>query len=200
MMRQAMSNALKEQVRTELSASSRYMTVSAYCRSRAYPGFAHWMDIHARQELSHGKYILHYLLEQNGFPQYRLVQTAPDTYADWPDVFDYSKRFPGLLEPDAEASLSNLFTLMLEHEHYVTLQLKNLTTLAVEEGDQAAYHFLQAYIEEQMAEETAAGQLLHNVSRAGDNYAALYALDRELSRRTFTEPFTDEQADARRHA
>ena len=75
-----------------------------------------------------------------------------------------------------------------EHEAHVTSLINNLKSLADEEKDYAASHFLDWYVKEQVEEEATAAELLGEFKMAKDNPSATLLLTSELSARVFNAP------------
>jgi ferritin len=90
--------------------------------------------------------------------------------------------------PFAWGSPLEAFGHVYKHERVVTGLIQDLMKVAVAEKDEATKSFLQWYIDEQVEEEESSAGVLEKVKAAGDDRAALAAVDRELGQRLFKLP------------
>lgn len=166
MLNDKMEKALNAQVNWELYSSYFYLSMSSYFESISLAGCASWMKAQAQEELYHGMKIYDYINERGG----RAVLAAID-------------------QPPAEwDSPLQVFEEVLEHEKKVTGLINDLVDLALEERDHAANIFLQWFVAEQVEEEASVGSVLEKFRLIGDDKSGLFAIDQELSTRTFTPP------------
>ena len=62
MITKKMEAELNEQINKELYSSYLYLSMSAYCASTGFMGFANWMRIQAQEELGHAMKIFDYVI------------------------------------------------------------------------------------------------------------------------------------------
>jgi ferritin len=165
-LKQAVQDAMNEQIKNELFSAYQYLSMAAYCESESLPGFAHWMRAQAQEETAHAMKFYDFILERNG-----RVVLGP---IDGPLV-----EFGSPLE---------VFQSALEHEKKVTGMINDLYGLAVRENDYASQAFLQWFVTEQVEEEKNAGDVVETLRMIGDGTEALFLLDRELGQRPVEEP------------
>jgi ferritin len=143
-----------------------YLAMAAYAEDANLPGMAHWMRMQWEEELIHALKFFDYVNERGG----RVVLGAID-------------------QPAVEyESPVDIFEKTLEHERKVTGMIHDIYTLAVKENDYATQMMLHWFIEEQVEEESTAGQILETLKMVGDSGHALLALDRELGQRAAPSP------------
>jgi ferritin len=107
--------------------------MAAYFESVNLPGFAHWMKVQYKEEVSHGLKILEFLIDRGVRV---ILQAIPQPPADF-------------------ASSLEAFEETLKHEKKVTGLINDLLKTALEVKDAAAQIFLQWFITEQVEEEKA---------------------------------------------
>lgn len=159
MLSKDVQNAINVQIRNEYYSSYLYLSMSAYCESKNFPGFASWLRRQSDEELQHAMRLYDYLLDRDS----RVILEAID-------------------QPPSEfGTLLEMFEEVLEHEKEVTTMIHKLYELAVSNNDHATSVILQWFIEEQVEEEKSATDMVEQLKMAGKNSAALLMLDREVS-------------------
>ncbi len=138
------TEALNEQIGSELTASQQYVAVAVYYDAQTLPRLAAHFYRQAVEERNHAMMIVQYLLDA-GAPIVIPAIAAPLT------VFD-----------DERAPVQ----LALEQEKAVTQQIARLVQTAREEGDHVGEHFLGWFLEEQREEVASMSSLLAVVDRA----------------------------------
>ncbi len=154
-------DAINTQIRNEYYSSYLYLSMSAYCESKNFSGFASWLRNQSEEELVHAMKFLDYLINRGG----RVVLESIEQPAS---------EFGAFLE---------MFEEVLEHEREVTGMINNIYNLATSKNDQATLVMLHWFIEEQVEEEKIAEAVVEQLKLAEDNPAALLILDRELATR-----------------
>lgn len=161
MLDQDMQDAINTQIRNEYYSSYLYLSMSAYCESRNFPGFASWLRRQSEEELVHAMKLLDYMLDRGG----RVVLESIDR------------------PPSEFGTLLEVFEELLEHEREVTGMINSLYDLALSQNDHATAVALHWFIEEQVEEEKSAEEVVEKLKLAADNGAALMILDAELGSR-----------------
>jgi len=156
-----MQDALNEQIKEELASAYIYLAMAAYCESINLSGFARWMQAQSNEEMTHAMKFYGYVHERGG----RVVLEA----LEQPPV-----EFDGPV---------HVFEKTLAHEQYITSRIHNLYALATEEKDYASLGLLQWFVNEQVEEESTAGEILNTLKMIGDKGHALYMMDRQLGSR-----------------
>ena len=64
MISKKMQEAINEQINAEIYSAYLYLSMSAYCAENTYKGFAHWLDLQAKEEYSHAMKFYNYLLDR----------------------------------------------------------------------------------------------------------------------------------------
>ena len=166
MLKKKMEKALNAQVNAELYSAYLYLSMSSYFQSKNLPGFANWMLVQAREEVSHGMKIYDYIVERGSRATLAAIE---DPKKEWKSPLD-------------------AFQDTLAHEQKVTDLINGLVDLAIAENDHATGSFLRWFVDEQVEEEANAGGLVEQMKLVGDAPGALFMMDRELGRRGVSVP------------
>jgi ferritin len=161
------AQVLSEQAGAEYYSAYLYLSMAAYADKEGFKGIANWLFVQAKEEIAHGSHIYQYLLERGASPVFGGISAPPASYS----------------------SIRELFEKVLAHEQGVTERINHIATLAEQEKDHAAYQFISWYVNEQVEEEAAAGELLTRVRLIEGQPGLLYNLDAALASRVFTDPF-----------
>lgn len=164
-MSKKMFDALNEQVKKEFYSSYMYLSMSAYFADMGLPGFANWLRVQAKEEVTHATKMYDYILSRGGKVALKAIDAPP---AAWKNPL-------AVMEAG------------LEHEKFVTKCLNELTDLAVKEKDHATQIFLSWYITEQVEEEENFSDLVNSLRLINGQGHGLLLLDRELGARVFTD-------------
>jgi ferritin len=145
MISEKIQNAINDQINAEFYSSYFYLSMSAYCESENFKGFAEWFRLQAEEEKTHGFKLFDYLQERGGRVVLKAIDAPPVEFKSVQDTFEKT----------------------LEHERKVTSLINNLNKLAVDEKDYATQAHLQWFITEQVEEEATAEDinLLRNPNR-----------------------------------
>ncbi len=160
-----MFDALNEQIKNEFYSSYMYLAMSAYFADMGLPGFANWMRIQAKEEVTHATKMYDYVLARGGKITLKAIDAPP---AAWKDPLDAM-----------QAGLT--------HEKFVTKCLNELSDLAVQEKDHASQIFLSWYVTEQVEEEQNFSDIVNALKLIKGEGQGLLMLDRELGVRTFVD-------------
>lgn len=169
MVSERLLNQLNEQLNFEFHSSQTYLAMSGYCYAEDLDGFANFFRVQAEEESFHAMKFFDY-------------------------IKDLGKRIhiSGSPEPkNSYHSILEVFRSALEHEQLVTRRIYDLMDLAMEEREHATISFLKWFIDEQIEEEALFDGIVKKLERIGHDSSALYLLDDELSRRTFTPPTSE---------
>ena len=158
-----MQIALNRQIKAELDSAYLYLALSAVMDSRGLKGFAHWLRIQWEEELAHGLKLYDFLLQRDGNVELHAL--------DKPNV-------------DSSQTVLEIFMQVLGHEQYITSRINELYALAVEDADYGSQTLLHWFIDEQLEEEESAREIVDNLRLVGEEGAALFLLDREMSERS----------------
>ncbi|OHB51508.1 MAG: ferritin [Planctomycetes bacterium GWF2_41_51] len=165
MISEKMVKALNDQVNAELYSAYIYYAMQAYFHSVNLNGFANWMNVQTKEEMSHAAKIFDFLNERNARVELAAIEKPQK---DWKNALD-------------------VFEAAYKHEQYVTGRINCLTELAKNEKDYATESFLKWYIDEQVEEEANALKIVEMLKMAKDSTGALLMLDHQLAKRKFAE-------------
>lgn len=164
-MSKKMIDALNEQIKNEFYSAYMYLAMSAYLADLGLPGFASWMRIQAKEEVTHANKMYDYLLARGGQIALKAIDAPP---AAWKSPLDV---------------MQAAFT----HEKFVTKCINDLSDLAVKEKDHASQIFLAWYVTEQVEEEENFTDLVNALKLIKGEGQGLLMLDRELASRVFVD-------------
>jgi ferritin len=156
-----MQDALNEQINAELYSAYLYQAMAAHFATGNLKGFAHWMDLQAKEEQAHARKIYDFLLDRGGRVTLKAVAAPP---AEW-------------------KSPLAIFEESYAHEQKVTGLIHNLVDLARAENDHAAEVFLAWFVTEQVEEEANASQLVEKLKMIKEQPQGLLMLDAQLAGR-----------------
>lgn len=138
---------LREQIRSEFSASQQYVAIAVYFDGNDLPRLAAHFYAQAVEERNHAMMLVQYLLDRDAdveIPGTDPVHNSFDT-------------------PSAALRLA------LEQERTVTEQISRLAGVARDEGDYLAEQFMQWFLKEQVEEVATISSLVRIAERAGAN-------------------------------
>ncbi len=166
MIPERLRSKLNEQIKHEFYSAHYYLAMAAYCKGEALDGFANFFVVQADEERFHAMKFFNFIDELGEVPE-----------------------ITGFEDPKTDfKSLEEVFELALEHEQLVTKLIYDIMAVAQEEKHYPTISFLQWFVDEQVEEEATMDDLLTKVKRIGESSAAIYHLDQELAKRTFTPP------------
>jgi ferritin len=160
-----LEKSLNEQLNFELYSSYIYLSMQSYLKSLDLNGFANWMDVQVKEELTH-------MLKFYDFLHNRSVEVEFDAVSKPQHKWD---------------SPLAVFEHALKHEKIVTKRINDLMNQATKAGDHATINFLQWFVGEQVEEEANVSSVIRQIKLVGKS---LFMLDRELGQRVFTPPAT----------
>jgi len=161
MISKRMVEALNGQVNAEIYSSYLYLSMSDYFESVSLKGFAKWMKIQAKEELTHAEKFREHVIDRMGRSRLAAVKEPP---FEWRSPADAVKA-------------------ALDHERKVTVLINGLVALAASEKDNAAFNLLQWFVAEQVEEEKNVDEILNRLKVAGSDGPGLLLIDSELGRR-----------------
>ena len=166
MISKKITDAFNGQVNAETYSAYLYWSMSAALAEMNLPGFANWMRVQAKEEMTHALKFYSHIIERGGKVKLTAIDAPPTSWDNVNAVFQ-----------DA-----------LAHEQKVTGLINGLMDLAIAEKDHAANMFLQWFVTEQVEEEATAMEVLGKLEIVSSTAGGLYMLDKEMAGRVFTPP------------
>jgi len=154
-------DAINDQLNFELYSAYIYYSMQSWFENQGMGGFANWMAVQVKEEMSHAQIMFDYVNERGGRVYLKGIE-GPNN--DW------------------ESPL-HIFQTALEHEQIVTGRINDIMELAQEIKDHATVQWIQWFIAEQVEEEDSTYKIVQQLKLIGDDRAGLYLLDRELAKR-----------------
>ena len=161
MISQRMVDALNKQANAEVYSSYLYLAMSDYFESVNLKGFAKWMKVQGREELTHADKFYEHIIDRMGRAKVLAVAEPP---FEWNSPADAVKA-------------------AFEHEVKVTGLINELVYLAMSEKDNTAFNFLQWFVAEQVEEEKQVDEIAQKLRIAGSQGPGLLLIDSELAQR-----------------
>ncbi len=162
-MKAEIRKALNDQINAELWSAYLYLSMSLDAEAKTLKGLAKWFFVQWLEEQDHARIFQNYMNDRGVKVELQPIASVPSEWA-------------GPLEMLRDT---------LEHEKEVTAMIHDLVKLAFEHGDPATLSRLQWFVDEQVEEESTAGDLLQLFENAGGDYSVILRLDRELSEREY---------------
>ncbi len=157
---------LNKQMNAEFWSAHLYLSMSAYFETRALKGFANWMKIQYKEELTHAIKFFDYINSRGGTVK---LEAIPEVPVSWNSILE-------------------VFQETYSQECKVTASIHNCYEVALAQRDHAAANMLQWFIDEQSEEEENALQIVDQLNLIGqENGQAIYHLDKELGTRVFVD-------------
>ena len=164
-MSKKMIDVLNEQIKNEFYSAYMYLAMSAYLADLGLPGFASWMRIQAKEEVTHAAKMYDYVLARGGQIELKTIDAPPAVWKNPLDVMQAA----------------------LNHEKFVTKCINDLSDLAVKEKDHASQIFLAWFVTEQVEEEENFTDLVNALKLIKGEGQGVLMLDRELGARVFVD-------------
>ncbi len=161
MLSKKMEKALNAHMNEEFFSFYIYLAMAAYLEANYLKGMATWMQLQAKEEMSHAMKFYAYIHDRNAEVALQAIAQPPKSWDSTLAVFE------------------NAYA----HEQHITARIGALVDLAAKENDHATANFLQWFVKEQVEEESTVDPIVHRLQLAADNIAAVYVLDRELGMR-----------------
>lgn len=158
-MTERLQKALNEQITAELWSANLYLSMSFFLRREGYDGFAHWMQVQAKEETSHATQIAQYMISRQAIPKIDKIDVVPQNWGNAREVFE-----------DA-----------YKHECHVSKLIDLLVKVASEEKDNATQDFLWGFVREQVEEEAQTLDIVDKMKRTGE--AGILFLNYKLAER-----------------
>lgn len=166
MLKSKIEKAINKQINAEMWSGYLYLSMSSYFESIGLSGFAHWMWIQAREEMTHAMRLYHHVIERGGRV---LLEPIDKVQTEW-------------------KSPLHVFEETYKHEQKVTALINDLLDLSIQEKDHATSNMLQWFVDEQVEEEASADEIVQKLKLIGKNGNGIFMLDNELKQRMFTPP------------
>jgi len=166
MLSQKMTEALNAQINAEIYSAYLYLSMATWFEEQQLPGFANWMRVQAKEEMTHALRFHNFVNDRGGRVKLAAIDGPP---TDW------------------DSPLA-VFEATLAHEQKVTGLINDLMALAVGEKDFASQGFLAWFVDEQVEEEANATDLVGKMKLMQDAPGGLFMLDKDLAARVFTPP------------
>lgn len=161
-----LASAINDQINFELQSAYLYLAMSNFWREKGRTGFANWFRVQSREEMAHAEAFMDYVHDRDGVVELKPIENVKQTWT----------------------SIHETFADTLAHEQTVTRRIHALYELAENEKDYASRQMLNAYIAEQIEEESNVQDIIDNLDLVGEDGTGILQIDRELAGRTYTAP------------
>ncbi|MCD8201614.1 MAG: ferritin [Clostridia bacterium] len=161
MLQKKVLDLIQDQINKELYSAYLYVDFANFYEDQGLPGFAHWYENQADEEVEHAMKLRRYLIDSGESVKLEAI-AKPD------------KVFKTIEDPTKAG---------YEHECYVSSLIHNIYGTALECKDYRTMNFLEWFISEQAEEEKNASDLITRMNLFGKDPAGLQALDKALGKR-----------------
>jgi ferritin len=168
MLSERLITLINDQINYEFYSEHAYLAAAAYCADQDLEGFANFFRVQAEEERFHAMKFFDFVVEMSARVR---ISSSPEPRNDFESILD-------------------VFKASLDYEKTNTKNIYAIADAAMDERNHAAISFLKWFIDEQVEEEALMNSLIKKLERIGNDSAALYMLDTELSARVFTPPVT----------
>lgn len=162
-MNKELVKGLNDQMNFEVYSSYIYLAMASHLKSKNLNGFANWMDVQTREEMTHAMKFYEFMHDRGVAVTFAAVPKPPNKWGSPLAVFEHAYK----------------------HEQIVTKRIGALVDLAAKCKDHATMNFLQWFVAEQVEEEANATEVIEQIKLVGKS---LFMLDRELGQRVFNDP------------
>lgn len=157
-MNKRVEEALNQQIEKEASSSQFYLAMASWAENHGLNGTSKFLYSHSDEERFHMLKLIKFVNERGGTALIPGIKTPPTDFE----------------------SLTNVFTLLLEHELMVTQSINSVVDVCLQEKDYTTHNFMQWYVSEQLEEEALARTILDKLKLIGGDKGGLYLFDRDL--------------------
>ncbi|MFA5292548.1 MAG: ferritin [Phycisphaerae bacterium] len=163
MISEKMVEALNDQINAELHSAYLYHAMEAYFMFSNLEGFANWMRVQTKEEMTHAAKIYDFINDRNGRVELEALEKPQSSWASPLAAFEAAYK----------------------HEQFITDRINKLLELAQSEKDHATASFLKWFVDEQVEEEASALKIVEKLKLIKDSAGGLLMLDHQLEKREF---------------
>lgn len=156
-----LEKALNDELNLELRSAYDYFGIAAHFEHTPFAGFAKWMQLQSREELTHADKFFKYIVARGGKVALGAIPEAKCDYQSPLEAFQAS----------------------LAHEQKVSAAISKIYEMALAEKDFATLSFLRWFLDEQVEEEKNVGDILAKLELVGDNRNGLFQIDKLAGKR-----------------
>ena len=161
MLTTSMKKDINNQINDEFNAGYLYLSMSAYCESIGFQGFAKWLRKQSAEEVEHAMRLIGYMNDQN-------------TKVVLQQIYEPEKTF---------GSLTDMMEQALLHEQEISECVYKLCEQAESEEDYTTRTMLDWFITEQLEEEKTVGDVVEQLRIYGETKSVVYEINKELGQR-----------------
>lgn len=161
MLSKSMAKMINDQISDEFNAAYLYLSMSAYCETIGFLGFAKWLRKQSKEEIGHGMKLIDYMNDQT-------------TKVVLQQIYEPEKTF---------GSLTDMMEQALLHEQEISECINKLCNQATAEEDHTTRTMLDWFVTEQLEEEKSVGDVVEQLRIFGETRSTLYNINMELGLR-----------------
>lgn len=162
MAREQLTDALNDQIASELASWYSYLAMSAWCSRQQLSGCATWLRAQAQEEYTHAMKIYDFLMDRDVRVQLKQLDPPREEFGSIVEIFEWA----------------------LQQEQENTERIDTLFQRSMEEHAFASLVELQRFVTEQVEEEKSARSNLARIKMVADDPAAILDFDNALSERS----------------
>ena len=138
---------MNEQVAKELNSAYIYLGISTWAKEKSLNNMAKWFYLQAKEEFTHAERFIEHIIDTGGHVEYGALDIAKTDYNN----------------------VEEALKVTIEHEEYITNEIKKILEKAMELKDYEAIEMLQWFIKEQVEEEAQSNELLVKYNQYNKN-------------------------------
>jgi len=89
-MEKKLKEALNEQIKNEFYSAYLYLSMAAYCETQNLPGFAHWLKVQAKEEISHGMKIFDFMTDLGEQVILKAIDQPSVNFSSPTEIFEHT--------------------------------------------------------------------------------------------------------------
>jgi ferritin len=149
---------LNKQIAAEATSSQLYLAMASWAETAGINGTANFLYKQADEERMHMLKLVKFVNERGG-----------------------KAIIPAIKQPQQIfESLTQVFTLLHEHELLVTDMINEVVFVCLQQKDYTTHNFMQWFVSEQLEEEAQARNILDKLRMIGNDKGGLYLFDRDI--------------------
>jgi len=149
LIKKEINEMMNEQIAKELESAYIYLGISFWAKERSLHNMANWFYLQAKEEFTHAERFIEHLVDTGGHVEFKTLNGVKTDYNN--------------VEEGLKATI--------EHEEYITNEIKKILEKSMELKDYEAIEMLQWFIKEQVEEEAQSNELLVKYKQFKENDA-----------------------------
>jgi ferritin len=156
MLKQAIEDALNEQIKKEAYSSNLYLAMASWCEKNGFSGIGQWMYAQADEERLHMLKFIKHINERGGHAIIPMLEQPPVE----------------------QGTVKEMFEAVLKHEQFISESINQIVGITIEVKDFTTNNWIQWFVNEQIEEEANVNEILDKLNMLGKEN--MYLFDRDI--------------------